>query len=116
MTDEKLPLRRAESAPRASLRRITLASDKSTSRAAASRVRTPPRVSWRTWKATSGEGGKEPTKTVPSLLSHQRRTATQLRGKESQVITATWATALDQDSIDIDHEAAVKVDVKKYIH
>jgi hypothetical protein len=90
--DEKLPFRRAESAPMASLRRITTASDKSTAREAASRARTQPRVSRRTWKAMSGESGSELTMTLPSLLSHQRTTAApQPRGEASQEMTATWA-------------------------
>ena len=68
--DEEHPFRRAESAVTQSFRmmtgQMTQESDRSSSREAASKARTPPSVSRRTWCCMSSESGREPTMTLPS--------------------------------------------------
>ncbi len=56
--EEKLPLRKAVRAPTASFRRMTVASERSISRAAASRAKTPAKVLRRTWWRMSSESGR----------------------------------------------------------
>jgi hypothetical protein len=61
-------------------------------REAASKARTPPRVSRRTWCCMSSEAGRDPTMTLLSRLSHHRTTAPQQWTEESQVMVTTRAS------------------------
>jgi hypothetical protein len=63
-------LRRARRAPTASFQRMTVALERSISRAAASRERTLARASRRTWWRMSSVSGRVPTMTLPSRLFH----------------------------------------------
>ena len=89
--DEEHPFRRAESAVTQSFCMITQESDRSSSREAASKARTPPSVSRRTWCCMSSESGREPTMTLPSGWVVERTRAPQPWMEESQVMTTTRA-------------------------
>jgi hypothetical protein len=89
--EEKLPFRKAARAPTASIRRMTVASESSIRRSAASKLRTSARVSRQTWWSMSGDDGRDPTTTFPSRFAHHRITAPQPWTEASQVMTTMCA-------------------------